>query len=100
MTDYSSVAFDFAILKQPVLYAQFDEDRFFSSQWGRGYFNYHTDGFGPVCATYEETKTQLLRMLENPVMAPEYQARVDNFFGPLDGHACERIVQAILDLDA
>ena len=31
ITDYSSVAFDFAYLRKPIVYSQFDRDSFF--QW-------------------------------------------------------------------
>lgn len=97
VTDYSSVAFDFAILKKPLLYAQFDKEKFYETQWEKGYFDYDEDGFGPVCSSYEETKRQLIRLMNEPVMDDAFQFRVDSFFGPLDGHACERIVDALLD---
>ena len=105
LTDYSSVVFDFAILKRPVLYAQFDREEFmdrhlYSGGGREGYFDDITDGFGPVCETYEKMKEELIKMIDNPVMEQKYKDRVDSFFGPLDGHACERIVQAILDMDS
>ena len=48
VTDYSSVAFDFAYLKKPVLYFQFDQADFFGGQYGHGYYDYAKDGFGEV----------------------------------------------------
>lgn len=95
VTDYSSVAFDFAILKKPLFYAQFDKEKFYETQWERGYFDYDEDGFGPVCSTYEETKDLLICLMNEPVMDELYRSRVDSFFGPLDGRACERIVDAL-----
>lgn len=48
VTDYSSVAFDFAYMKKSLVYAQFDREAFFEGQtYDEGYFNYETDGFGP-----------------------------------------------------
>ncbi|ELF7387106.1 CDP-glycerol glycerophosphotransferase family protein, partial [Campylobacter coli] len=49
ITDYSSVAFDMAVLKKPVLYYQFDKDEFFIKHlYAKGYFDYEKDGFGKV----------------------------------------------------
>ncbi|HEB9356650.1 TPA: CDP-glycerol glycerophosphotransferase family protein, partial [Campylobacter coli] len=49
ITDYSSVAFEMAVLKKPVLYYQFDKDEFFvKHSYAKGYFDYEKDGFGRV----------------------------------------------------
>ncbi|ECQ5324864.1 capsular biosynthesis protein, partial [Campylobacter coli] len=51
ITDYSSVAFEMAILNKPVLYYQFDKDEFFvRHSYTKGYFDYNKDGFGRVFA--------------------------------------------------
>lgn len=74
VTDYSSVAFDFALLKKPVLYTQPDRNRFYSHQlYSRGYFDYAADGFGPVALDYAATMRDLLRFIPNPVMDDVYQ---------------------------
>lgn len=51
ITDYSSVAFDFAYMKKSLVYAQFDREAFFEGQtYDEGYFNYETDGLsGMLC---------------------------------------------------
>ncbi|HEB9341530.1 TPA: CDP-glycerol glycerophosphotransferase family protein [Campylobacter coli] len=62
ITDYSSVAFEMAVLKKPVIYYQFDKDEFFSKHsYTQGYFDYERDGFGEVCFDYY----QLLFCLKN-----------------------------------
>ncbi|MFY4726804.1 bifunctional glycosyltransferase/CDP-glycerol:glycerophosphate glycerophosphotransferase [Campylobacter jejuni] len=49
ITDYSSVAFEMAILNKSVLYYQFDKDEFFAKHsYTQGYFNYEKDGFGEI----------------------------------------------------
>ncbi len=49
ITDYSSVAFEMAVLNKPVLYYQFDKDEFFiKHSYTKGYFDYEKDGFGRV----------------------------------------------------
>ena len=55
ITDYSSVMFDFAYLNKPIIYYQFDYSDFMKFHYGKGYFEYNTDGFGPI--TYNLTDT-------------------------------------------
>lgn len=49
ITDYSSIAFDFAYQNKPVLYYQFDKDDFYNGNhtYTEGYFSYEENGFGP-----------------------------------------------------
>ena len=55
ITDYSSVAFEMAVLKKPVLYYQFDKDEFFAKHsYTQGYFDYERDGFGEVYFNYNQ----------------------------------------------
>ncbi|WP_204360135.1 CDP-glycerol glycerophosphotransferase family protein, partial [Escherichia coli] len=61
ITDYSSVAFDIAYMKKPIIYFQFDSDTFFASHsYSKGYFDYYKLGFGPVVKDIEMLNTQLL----------------------------------------
>ncbi|ECP8867081.1 capsular biosynthesis protein, partial [Campylobacter jejuni] len=49
ITDYSSVAFEMAVLKKPVIYYQFDKDEFFAKHTvQKKYFDYKKDKFGKV----------------------------------------------------
>ena len=52
VTDYSSVAFDFAYLDKPVIYFQFDLNDFRRKQYPESSYKYNRDGFGPVVRTY------------------------------------------------
>lgn len=102
ITDYSSVAFDVAIMKRPVLYFQFDGVEFFSGHhaYQKGYFDYEFDGFGPVCTDRAALMRALREVLEvQATMGEEYVGRVDNFFSHWDGKSSERTFQAIADLD-
>lgn len=102
ITDYSSVVFDAAVIRTPVLYYQFDRESVFSgSHLTRpGYFSYVDDGFGPVADTPEELRDCLKRIVESGfVMEEQYSSRVDAAFGTLDGKACERTVRMIEALD-
>ena len=51
ITDYSSIAFDIAYMKKPLIYYQFDNSYHFNVE--EAYFQYERDGFGPVAKTHE-----------------------------------------------
>lgn len=99
ITDYSSVAFDFAYLKKPILYYQFDRDEVFNEgghTYQRGYFNYERDGFGDVCLTEDAVIDSLEGLLADGAKLPEtYRARIDKTFAQWDGKCCERILAQI-----
>ena len=93
ITDYSSVAFDFAYLRKPIIYTQFDKEKFFSSHtYTEGYFSYENDGFGPVVYNYEDTVKTIMEYNE---ITDEYKNRIDNFFEFNDKKNCERTFNAI-----
>ena len=101
VTDFSSVAFDFAYLKKPVIYSQFDEETFYKNHsWGKGYFTYRNDGFGPVTTTLDETVNTLIEYIENDcVMKQEYVDRVEAFFAYTDRNNCKRVYEAIEEVE-
>ena len=99
LTDYSSVAFDFALLEKPIVYCQCDSDKFYEQHsWERGYFRYEEDGFGEVTRTLEETVDALVSYMQNPEMPILYKGRVESFFfAPSEGSRCELVTDFILD---
>ena len=101
VTDFSSVAFDFAYLKKPVIYSQFDEDSFYRHHtWGKGYFTYREDGFGPITTTLDETVQTMIDYIESGCeMKPEYIEKVDNFFAYTDRNNRKRIYEAIVEAE-
>lgn len=82
ITDYSSVAFNVAILKKPIIYVQFDSEEFYRKHTGRkDYYDYEKDGFGPVVKTKDELINQIQIFFETGMkMHPNYAKRVDEFF--------------------
>ena len=54
ITDYSSVFFDFAYMKKPEIFFQFDNERYRNSHYKEGYFSYELDGFGKVTYNRDE----------------------------------------------
>ena len=103
VTDYSSVAFDFAYLRKPVLYAQFDRETFFSGShvYVRGYFDYEHDGFGEVETDYDAIVDRLIEYMEHDCrLKDEYRARIDRFFAFDDAENCRRVYEKLLALQA
>jgi CDP-glycerol glycerophosphotransferase (TagB/SpsB family)/glycosyltransferase involved in cell wall biosynthesis len=101
ITDYSSVFFDFAYLKKPVIYCQFDKaDLFESHLYEKGYFEYERDGFGPVCYNLDDTVEEIIKTInKNFVMEDKYIERVNNTFAYTDRNNCKRVYEEILKLD-
>lgn len=95
LTDYSSVAFDFAYLRKPVMYAHFD-----SNHYEEGYFNYETDGFGEVEYNLEDTIDRIIEYMKNGCQLKEvYRQRVDKFFAFGDKNNCQRVCDEIKGYD-
>ena len=94
ITDYSSVSIDFAYLKKPVVYTQFDREVFYKHS-ARG-FDYEKDGFGPVYTTYEETVPGIIEIINrNCRNTTEYLRRIDAFFAYTDHGNCRRIFREL-----
>lgn len=100
ITDYSSIAFDFAYLEKPVLYFQFDKEEFFQGEhYKKGYFDYEKDGFGQVVESLEEVVEASIHLMKNHCRMEEiYLKRVRNFYAFHDRENCRRIYEAIKKL--
>lgn len=99
VTDYSSVYFDFAYMKKPCVYYQFDEERFFAGHYQKGYFDYREMGFGEVVVEHEALVDTIIDYLENDCrMKEKYEKRIEGFFPLHDTHNCERIFEEIQKL--
>lgn len=101
VTDYSSTVFDYAYVRKPCVYTQFDADAFYQGHtYVPGYFDYERDGFGPVCYDYESSVQTIIKMIKNGcVMEDQYRQRAETFFAFHDGKNCERIYHKILKLE-
>lgn len=99
ITDYSSAVMDFAYMKKPVLYYQFDQEEFRQKHFEEGYFSYERDGFGPVVQSRELLYRELKKVIENSGKMEEiYEQRTDVFFPLRDRQNCQRIYQAIKEI--
>ncbi|OED29875.1 hypothetical protein NL43_05940 [Methanosphaera sp. WGK6] len=88
ITDYSSVFFDFAYLKKPVIYYHYANDY----HHAKGYFDYETMGFGEVIFDEEKLLDKITYYLENNcTMEEEYIEKVNSFFKYNDKNNSERV---------
>lgn len=96
VTDYSSVAFDMAYLRKPVLYTHFD-----TNHYAEGYFSYEQDGFGEVEYDLESTVGRILEyMAQDCKLKDLYRQRIDRFFAFQDRNNCQRVYEKIMELDS
>ncbi|TCU45589.1 CDP-glycerol glycerophosphotransferase family protein [Curtobacterium sp. PhB146] len=102
LTDYSSIAFEAAVVDVPVVYLQFDAHEFFNGMHigRRGYFEYERDGFGPVTTDVDKAVDAIADIASNGFrVAPEYERRTSEAFPVRDGRNCERVIGAMKALD-
>jgi len=101
LTDYSSVAFEMAILEKQTIYYQFDHQEIFAGAhtYEKGYFNYEKDAFGAICYTQERVIDELKSFVENRgEVNPIYLNRMRNFFAYHDTDNSKRVFEAIINL--
>lgn len=92
ITDYSSVAFDFAYMEKPVVYYQFDE----LDHYKNGYFDYDEDGFGSIINKENELIDLLDKYIKNKfILETIYKNRIETTFNRRDNKNCERIFKSI-----
>lgn len=102
ITDYSSVIFDFAYMKKPCCYYQFDAEEFSQRQYAESeFFTYEHDGFGPVFHELDEVIDDLEQSQANGfVMEEPYRTRVTNYFPSFDTNHCQRTYELVKALPA
>ncbi|WP_054670663.1 CDP-glycerol glycerophosphotransferase family protein [Lentilactobacillus senioris] len=95
ITDYSSVFFDYAVLKRPILYFVYDYEKYASVLRGF-YLNMDKDLPGPLLKTNDEVINAIKHI--DGVTAEyhdRYQAFSNRFNNWEDGHATERVVNTV-----
>lgn len=99
VTDYSSVAFDMAVLQKNVFYYQFDTDDFYGKHYRKGYFDFRQNGFGPVAGSEDELIGELAKYLDDSISFKQRFIQRMDIFPHSDGHSCQRIYEAALHLN-
>lgn len=100
ITDFSSVFFDFAYMKKPEIFFQFDVQDYRENHYSKGYFSYENDGFGPVVKNADELLEELEKILLNDTKIEDmYLKRIEKFFALCDANNCKRTYEAINKLE-
>ena len=90
ITDYSSVIFEYALLRKPIAFFCYD-----LPTYDRGfYLNYPKDLPGDVYTNQEEL-TDYLTHPEKHILTNKMNSFVDKYMSACDGHSCERIANLI-----
>ncbi|MEG0133447.1 MAG: CDP-glycerol glycerophosphotransferase family protein [Clostridium sp.] len=97
ITDYSSIAFDFAYMRKPLIYYQFDQEKYYGKHFEKGYFDCSRDGFGKVIKD-EERLISEIETLINLKTDEKYIKRAKEFFSLYDKENCKRTYEAICDM--
>ena len=97
ITDYSSVFFDYANLKRPILFYTYDIEKY-KNQLRGFYIDMNTEVPGPLLYTSEEVIDAILHI---GTIQKRYQKRYDAFYDRFccfdDGAASENIVKEVFD---
>lgn len=94
ITDYSSVAIDFLYMNRPILFYQFDVDKY--KEEVDSYINLDTEMFGALAYTNDEAVDKLIQIIENDFeVNQEQKNKRDKFFAYNDNENCDRIYNCI-----
>lgn len=95
ITDRSSVFMDFAYAEKKVFYyGPYD-----NNNYDDGYFDFETDGFGPVINNEKDVIKQVIESMKNRFeLDAKYKQRRDNFFAFNDSNNCERVYEQISEI--
>lgn len=93
ITDYSSVSIDFAYLKKPIIYYQFDLDTVRKSQYKEGYYKYD---LGYVYKDYKGVIKRTIDYIDNSFKNEEkFLKRSNDFFTFYDKENCKRLYELL-----
>lgn len=97
ITDYSSIMFDFALTGRPMIFFTYDIEHYRDTLRGF-YFDFEAEAPGPLVATSDGVIEALQSTDENQIAyADRYAAFVARFGGLEDGHATDRVLDAMLE---
>lgn len=101
ITDYSSVFFDFGYMGKPVIYFQFDREKYIKEHYDftKGYFSYDNNGFGDVVFDSKSLIDAIIATVCNQFeVSLKYNERINKFFPLSDKKNCERIFNRIEEM--
>ena len=96
ITDYSSVFMDMVYMKKPVVFYQFDYEKFRRGQYAEGYFSYLNNPFGVSCSSKEQLLKELDRIISCKYkVSEEYLKAHSNYFTLYDSDNCKRVYDVV-----
>ncbi len=96
ITDYSSVFTDFAYMKKPIIFYQFDKADYRKYQYKQGYYNYETGAFGKTYSNSKEVVDAIVKTVKNGYKVDDrYIDYRNKFFEKFDTKNCERIYDSL-----
>jgi len=97
ITDYSSVFFDYANLKRPMIFFVYDIESYRDNLRGF-YFDFEKDAPGPLVKTTEEIISTISDLNSKEFVLPEnFNNFYDKYCSLEDGKATERVVQEVFN---
>ncbi|WP_325167835.1 CDP-glycerol glycerophosphotransferase family protein [Staphylococcus devriesei] len=95
ITDYSSVAFDFSFLNKPVIYYQFDKERFLGKE--PSHIDIEKELPGIIVNSQEEIEKELVRLEANNYgISSSIKSKADQFIKYRDEENSKRIFEEVL----
>lgn len=95
VTDYSSVQYDFAYMRKPVVYYHDPALPY----WRKTIFDYENIGLGDICRSADELVNTLCEYMESGcALKEEYAKRIEKFYINNDRLASKRLYEAALKL--
>lgn len=100
ITDFSSIHFDFAYLRKPVIYYQFDKEEFLNKHTADDiWFDYEKMGFGPVVNSQEKLEKEIKTYLEIGMKnSQKYLDRIHKTFPYFDKNSSRRVYEAVIEM--
>ena len=96
ITDFSSLYFDIAYRQRPIIYYQFDTNKYRKNQLEEGYFSYEKDGFGDIFNNSDLVINKIKYYIDNNFkIEDKYLKRMNLFFERKDKDNCKRILDEI-----
>ena len=96
ITDYSGVAIDFLYMNRPILFYQFDKEKY--KEDVGSYIDLDKEMFGYVAYNKNQAVDELIKLIEGNFEVKKDQEDARNkFFRYNDNNNCERIYNTILE---
>ena len=90
VTDFSTISFDFAYFKKPIIHYQRVNNVF-------NEFDFENDGFGDVFDCEGDLVEKIIYYVQNDcIMEDKYQLKVNEFFEYFDNNNCQRVYNWLL----